>query len=331
MFCRRIIYLLTLAGVLVFQITNDNYLAHFLLGLFIALPILSLLLSLVGMRGLCITLQGQPRQTQRGETARCVLSVNLPGGLPIPRLSLTVELCNLLTGATERKKLTLSGISRQTPLSLDADTSHCGMLEFRVKRLRVYDHLGLFSLPLSRPEPLRLPVGPIPREFGTPDLPRGQGQKAPAGSSAHKSAGEDHELRDYRPGDSMRSVHWKLSSKWDELIVREPVDTLIPTPLLTLDRFGTPEQFDRTLDRLWGCCAALLAAERPHTVLWLSHSGPVRCPVSCERELRACLALLLSSPLPLSGPSILDRPELIGTPGQPAPHLHISGREEDVP
>ena len=35
-------------------------------------------------------------------------------------------------------------------------------------------------------------------------------------------------------------MHWKLSSKWDQLIVKERAEAVTPLPLLTLDRFGTP-------------------------------------------------------------------------------------------
>ena len=42
MILRRILYGLTLVGVLLFHITNENYLAQFLLCLCVALPLLSL-------------------------------------------------------------------------------------------------------------------------------------------------------------------------------------------------------------------------------------------------------------------------------------------------
>ena len=38
MVLRRLIYCMALAGALLFQITNENYLAHFLLALMIVLP-----------------------------------------------------------------------------------------------------------------------------------------------------------------------------------------------------------------------------------------------------------------------------------------------------
>ena len=35
-----------------------------------------------------------------------------------------------------------------------------------------------------------------------------------------------YELRQYQSGDSLKNIHWKLSSKQDELIVREPCEPI---------------------------------------------------------------------------------------------------------
>jgi hypothetical protein len=128
----------------------------------------------------------------------------------------------------------------------------------------------------------------------------------------------------------MRSVHWKLSSKWDELIVRSPSDSATPLPLLTFDHFGTPEQIDRTLDKLLGYCRALLAVQQAHAVMWLTADGEVkRCSVSDERELGACLLAILSDRAGETGVSIQDKPELLAGYGTSVFCLHVSWREGD--
>lgn len=325
---RRILYGLTLAAVFLFQITNQNYLAHFLLALCLALPLLSLLLSLPGMTGCRLRLTAEPAAVRRGEDARWTLSVENRGGLPLPRLSIRLETHSLFTGQTERRRVTLSGVVRRRPAPYPADTTHCGLLEFRAVKVRVCDYLGLFSLGCPLPEPARLLCRPVPADPGPLNLPEGQGARPAPGSAAKRGPGEDYDLREYRPGDPMRSVHWKLSSKRDELIVREPAETLIPLPLLTFDRFGDPDLLDRTLDRLLGFCRALLAVQRPHAVLWLEGESPILRTVSDEKELRDCLLAILSSPAPKAGVSILDRPELIRAGDGPVFHLHIDGREE---
>jgi hypothetical protein len=326
---RRIIYCLALAGALLFQITNNNYLAQFLLALCIALPLLSLVLSLPGMAACRLRLAAQPHRAQRGEGASWLLSVDSATGLPLPRVTIRLAETDRHLGRQKRNKVALSGVVRRKPIQRPAHTDHCALLELRADRVRVCDYLGLFSFPSATPHPAQMLVEPVPADPGPVNLPEGQGTPLPD-TPARRGPGEDYELREYQPGDPMRSVHWKLSSKWDELIVRSPADSATPLPLLTFDHFGSPEEIDRTLDKLLGYCRALLAVQQAHAVMWLTADGAVkRCSVSDERELGACLLEILSDPAGETGVSIQDRPELLAGYGTSVFCLHVSWREGD--
>lgn len=330
MVTRRILYCMTLAAVLLFQITNENYLAHFLLALCIALPVLSLLLSLPGMTGCRLRLAAEPDRVSRGENGQWLISGENRNGLPLPRVTVRLTERDLHAGTEQHRHLALSGVVRRRPIRRPAGTGHCSLLELRADKVRVYDYLGLFSLPSPLPHSARLLAEPVPIDPGPLNIPEGQGARPSGQSPMRRGPGEDYDLREYRPGDPMRSVHWKLSSKWDELIVREPSETAAPLPLLTFDHFGAPEVLDRTLDRLLGLCRALLAVQKPHAVLWLEPDETSRLfSISDEKELQTCLLAILSSPAPEQGTSILDRPELIAGPGGPVFHLHVAPGEED--
>ena len=325
MWYRRLIYGAVLVGVLLFQITNENYLAHFLLALCVALPILSLVLSLPGMVKCRLELAPRPAALDRGGPGGWALSVDTPAGLPLARIAMRLTRENRLTGQWETSRLTLTGVARRLPEVLTASTQHCGLLELRADKVRVYDYLGLFTLPLAAPAPARIVCRPIPAQCQAVDVPEGQGPRPSSRNAVRRAQGEDYDLREYRPGDPMRAVHWKLSSKWDELIVKERSDTLTPLPLLTIDRFGAPDRLDALLDRLTGMSRALLHVQRPHAVLWLDGSGePQLHTVTDEREYSDCLLALLSSPAPLSGPALDDLPELLSSLGGPVFRFHIA-------
>ena len=350
---RRFAYLLALAGALLFQIVNENYLAHFLLVLCVALPLLSLALSLPGMLGCRLALSADPTALDRGSKGRWLVCVEPSNALPLSQLTIRLVGEDLLTGQREHRRLVLSGVARRRPVELEASTLHCGLLELRVRKAKVCDYLGLFSLPVPRPpppprrgrphparggraprpgegypprpRPAHLLCLPIPAEVELPALPEEGSAPPDSVRAARLGPGDDYDLRAYRPGDPMRSVHWKLSSKWDELIVREQVQATAPVPLLALDRFGPPEVLDRLLDRLLGLSRALLDRQRPHAVLWLDGTGrPQLRAVSDERQLADCLWALMDAPAPLHGPSLKDRPELLRGPDGPAFPIHVA-------
>ena len=324
MILRRVLYGLTLAGVLLFHITNENYLAQFLLALCAALPLLSLALSLPGMTGCRLELSAVPPSLERGEQGRWLMSAQSPNGLPLSRLVVRLTGENLLTGRREHHRLVLSGVTRR-PVGLSASTLSCGLLELRADSARVYDYLGLFSMRAGRLPAARMLCRPVPARVELPSIPEGQGVRPSSANAARLGPGEEYDLRDYRPGDPMRSVHWKLSSKWDELIVRERAETLVLLPLLTLDRCGAPDELDRLLGRALGMSRALLAVQRPHAMLWLDRDGrPVRHVIADEKQLERCLLDLLGTPAPPSGPALDDRPELLRDPGGPVFRIHIT-------
>ena len=133
MWLRRLAWAAALTAALLFQITNENYLGRFLLALCVALPPLSLALSLPGM-------------------LRCRLSLSAVPA-PIARITLRLTEENLLTGQRQRGRFELTGVARRHPARTNAPTEHCGLLELRADKLRVWDCLGLFSLRLPPPPP----------------------------------------------------------------------------------------------------------------------------------------------------------------------------------
>lgn len=325
MLYRRLLYAGALTAALLFQITNDNYLGRFLLALCVALPLLSLALSLPGMLHCRLILSAAPTSPERGAAASWQLEAGAAVGLPVARLTLRLTEENLLTGQRTPQRLVLLGVAKPRPVPLPAPTDHCGLVELRVERARVCDCLGLVTLGLPKPPPARMLCRPIPAQARAPRIPDITGKQTSPQNAAHRGPGEDYDLRDYRPGDPMRSVHWKLSSKWDELIVREPAEALTPLPLLTLDRCGKPEELDQLLDRVTGMSRALLTAQRPHAVLWLDSAGePQLCPVSDEREYSLMLTAILTGPAPLKLTALDNRPELLGGPDGPVFRIHIT-------
>ena len=325
MWYRRLLYVVVLTGALLFQITNENYLGRFLLALCVALPLVSLALSLPGMLKCRLELFAWPDALNRGEEGGWSLTVRTPGDLPLARLSLRLRQENLLTGQRETARLAFTGVTQQLPEDFAAPTEHCGLLELRADKVKVCDYLGLFSRRLQPPVPARMLCRPIPVQCQPVEAPDIKGTRSSGKNASRRGPGEDYELRGYRPGDPLRSVHWKLSSKWDELIVREREDIVVPLPLLTVDRFGAPEELDRLLDRLTGMSRAMLGVQRPHAVLWLDQSGEPRLyPVFDEREYALCLLELLSQPAPLTGPTLDQFPELLRSPDGPVFRVHIT-------
>ena len=298
-----LVYLLGLAGALVFHIYYFGWYSWFVLVLAVTLPWFSLLVSLLAMLRTRLRMDA-PALLTRNEAAYVTLRAG-NGFLPQPLCRFRLTITAVMTG--ERRSLRQSTQS-QGSWYVPLDTSHAGAYLCQVEKARVYDYLGLFRLPVRAPAPVETVIRPVPREPARlPNLRHflvRQLKPKPGGGFS-----EEHELRDYRPGDSMREIHWKLSVKTDRTIVREAQEPVRGLTLLTFDLRGTPGRVDATLEELLWLSQWLLDHDTPHQILWID---PTDCetataPIEAPADLEALLSRLLRTPLRPDTPSLEGR------------------------
>ena len=246
--------------------------------------------------------------------------------LPLPRLQARLHWSNQLTGAGGRVRWEPVRTAPGAPPTLELATPHCGRLICRAERAWTCDLLGLFPLPIPTGRPAAVLILPPDMEQALPERLLGGGPGGGALLPAQGRAGEDYDLRDYRPGDPLRSVHWKLSSKRDELVVRETLEPRQTTLVLTYDHFGAPRRWTRPSPGCAPCPGPCWSGAGP-TI----SSGPAPPAAAWrggwwtpERALLACLELAFSRPAPAEGRSILDT--ALRLPGRAGPlrHIHVT-------
>ena len=241
----RIFYGLFLLAAVVFHSFYTGWFSFFLLLFSVLLPVFSLLVSLPAMLRARYTPQ-LPLRCFCGQDVQFVLRPLSVSRLPVSCCRLHLLVCDAVGGTQRTEWLTLAGTLR---FSLRVDTRHAGQQTFRVDRARVYDALGLVGLPLQLPTACSIAVEPEPLEPAElPNLSQFQYR------SYHPKPGggfsEIHDLREYRPGDSLHEIHWKLSAKTDKLIVREAEEPDRGLIVLSFDFSGSRAQLDSTLRQL---------------------------------------------------------------------------------
>lgn len=328
MWRRRILYAIALLLAYLGQILDVGYLFHFIFFAVLSMPLLGLLLSLPAMLGCRAELRCSSPRVLRGEDASWSLRLSNRFRLPVARAVYRMRVSSRMTGEVHRVRAVLRGMGAEEDRHWVLSTDHCGAVDCRVERLWVCDCLGLFALPARLPRPAALLIVPLPEDPGPIQLPEGAGLPVPQhrGGAVY---GELYDLRPYRPGDSPRMIHWKMTAKRDEPVTRESPEDQRPLPVLTLDHFGPLDRMDRALDRLEGYSRALLEQERPHEVRWLHPvNGAPRCRlVAGERDWENCLAAILADPAPLHGRSILAEP-MARQSGGAIYQIHVTGKED---
>lgn len=316
------VYGLGLGGAVVFHVFYFGWFSWFMLVLAAALPVFSLLVSLPAM--VKVRLRADcPADCLRGETVYVTLQA-VNGFLPMPRCRFRLRIHDGMTG---RAVVLRQHVPGQDSWFVPVDTAHCGRKTITAEKAWVYDYLGLFRFPVRPSAPAELTVRPAPvQPEKLPNLAHFMArrrQPKPGGGFS-----EEHELRDYRPGDNLRQIHWKLSVKTDRMIVREAQEPIRERTLLTLDLMGTPEQVDDTLEQLLWLSGWLLDHETEHQLIWID---PADCELATQtvrtaQDLEDALQRLLRSSLREDTPSIAQRK----FPSASWRH-HILPKQEDAP
>lgn len=146
--------------------------------------------------------------------------------LPVCRIKLVVEITNSFEQKTFRTRLKASRLQPgENEICYELEMEQPGNYEIRLRRICFYDFTGLLSM--SKRLDSRRTLRILPELTSVPVILTtkvtnffGESDTYDEEQSGHDNS-ETFQIRSYRAGDRPQSIHWKLSAKADELIVRE--------------------------------------------------------------------------------------------------------------
>ena len=267
---------------------------RFLLLLLLCIPVISLGFLLPQRRRTKVDISGIPDYVTRGETVTLRVKVAENSRLPLA----CVGIRGTWKAYGERKlrfRETIAGMSGGTErdIELELPAEHCGPAGFTLARARIYDCLGLFSFSVSGKKSKEVLI--TPRLEALPEIEA----EAVMGLLARPAASEEGEpfVREYRPGDSPRSIHWKLTVKADEIQVKDrEADRQVRLFLNLTDKvWENPEQRDVLLDRACSLMAffAEVCGDRTE-ICWVQEGMLCRHRIQEPRDIYPCIHKLAS-------------------------------------
>lgn len=155
------------------------------------------------------------------------------------------------------------------------ETALCGSVEVEIVKLRVYDPFGIFFTGRKCDRKAVVKIMPgfdlMPVEITR----RTREFQADAENYSDEKSGDDpsqiYQVREYREMDSLRDIHWKLSAKEDELMVKERSFPLGCTVLIwiEMDRENCTARGFSSMIKTAASLSVTLAAEKCiHMAAW---------------------------------------------------------------
>lgn len=230
--------------------------------------------------------------------------------IPIPEIRVELGYRDLYNGNEENVSGTaMLDSDGRAILCFHLTSKYCGAVAFWLAQVQVPDHLGIFWGKCRSIGGLQ-EMSVLPdRSREVPEIAEKVQQFAADGDGFHqRRSGDDpsetYDIRAYMQGDTMHRIHWKMTAKTDEMMVRDFGQPVERVTLLLLDLCKgtdelTREKWDFFLETVASLSDRLLKLGLVHFAAWLdTKSGAVtKLHVGSEEELQAMLAALLRAPV----------------------------------
>lgn len=174
---------------------------------------------------------------------------------------------------------------------------HAGRIEASIVGLTVYDLFHIVGITDSANYSTGVVVWPSFLDSEETEI-YGCVEGFPKENESKKRGAEynpDYEMREYVPGDELKSIHWKLSAKHDKLMVRERMATGRDKINVLLPLGSDRAENDALMEALYGLCRLLLSKEYPIQLYWPGNGQGLRGHFIAEQgELENVISEILS-------------------------------------
>lgn len=316
----RLTWCLWFIGCLAIWILSDSKAASYLTIASVLVPVILIILNQLVARRLELWLE--TAQTVEKE-ANLVVFIHARSGsrIPCPAVRCQVSCENILTGSRAYHDVYFSVNAGETGgASFSLSSIHCGKMQIRLERAECRDILGLTRCK-SRIAKKKTAALVLPELYPADVVVGGSEVKDPEGVeySLYRPGSDPSEtfaIREYRPGDSLKQIHWKLSEKLGDTVIREPGFPISNSILILLDNRAPKQAKMPSASVRNSLGEALISISQNLIEKQISHSvgmmdweeGTVKLySVTDTDSLMTAMPALLAAKTQVDGVSISDR------------------------
>lgn len=246
MFRNRFLYLLLCIGMLYFAILYNERVTMLIFLMIVIFPLISTVLMRVCARKVEIRLYTEPTVVRRGEECSVIIRIRNQSILPVSKLQFQLGYLNSIYGIKEEKNIALSFLGKSMQeIKLHLTPEASGNLVLILDDYVIWDYSRCTRI--RRKAGIKSDIMVLPKEYVLEEkLQTGSMHLFENESVLLSKPGSDMteilNIREYTQGDRISKIHWKLSSKCDELMIREYASPLYYYPLFLMDVRKTYEE-----------------------------------------------------------------------------------------
>lgn len=216
-----------------------------------------------------------PSTAEKGKEIQAEVTIQNHARIPAVHLFCTVQAENRLTGENSILELVMSvpaGGSGKSEFTICG--THCGYIHTEISKVTVMDWFGFLPFRIPCKSDGRTSI--LPNTFSTEvslQIPYCQQDEEENYAPDRKGndASEIFQLRDYVPGDPVKQIHWKLSSKLNHILIKEASLPVSRSLLVFWDKNteeASPDEMDAMAESVSSICQALSQDGVQYTLGW---------------------------------------------------------------
>ncbi|HKL79500.1 MAG TPA: DUF58 domain-containing protein [Mobilitalea sp.] len=300
-------YLALLAVIGLLSILYNEYFMGMIFLTVAALPLLMLgMLSYIyGM--VSAELISTVHIANRGASIPVTIQIHNPTIFPISNITIYLTYKNSFSQNKFKREFKVS-VDGRTNASLICNifSAHAGNLEVSLVKIRIYDYLKLFSLKKKQRGQIKIAVLPHLNELEEDQFANRLKMMVESDYFSQVKSGDDPSevftIREYREGDRLQRIHWKLSMKEDRLMIKEFSEPL-NCSMLVFANLSVPQGEDPLvyMDSLMECALSLsytfFLKGQNHYFSWFdaSHGACRRIRIAQEKDIFEAMDGLLQT------------------------------------
>lgn len=229
---------IVLIGLMAAFLFLDSYAALYLMVITATVILCSILAALYGSSNIDASIS-MPGSLRKRDSARGEIRLKLQRNRILLRMKINVVIKNILTGEEDFHQIAVASEGRREitiPFTLQNEL--CGCIEVRVCKLTIYDMFGIYRKTLDVNSDARINVFPDTFHMDVKLMP-GRIEDSESIEYSCEKPGDDRSetfgIREYQQGDDIRNIHWKLTGKCDDLMIKMPSLPLENSVLLLLE------------------------------------------------------------------------------------------------
>ncbi|MBR1591883.1 MAG: DUF58 domain-containing protein [Ruminococcus sp.] len=286
------------------------YLGDFALVLFIvmlALPVVMYIFGYAAKKKIRVSFSLKENSVIKNQEFPIKLDIENSSIFPVGKAEAVIEYYNVFNNQIHsfRVLFPVQAKNRQS-VSFMISSQFCGIVKIRCAYVNIFDPLRIFRFKTGKNTGTEIAVIPEGHDI-TGTVSYSDRVNEESNNFSDVKPGDDpsevFDLRGYNPGDKLNRIHWKLSSKKDEFIVKEyslPVD--VPSVIfLNLRCYEDSEHtlpvFDTLMETFISISKFMLENERVHTLIYFNENQGVFTErvISSTNELSETVSELIFS------------------------------------